>query len=222
MNAFNQVAALNNISVICLPLSQILSTYRAPIRMIIPGDGEILSAEGGDLLAMAMYALALTLLIHQLLLVSNKCGLQMMIQGLLCSCTNLKSWGCKLLSCGPALGYYSNASKTYLVVKEEQESSAREHFAGTGVNITVMGKRHLRAAIGSRIFTKEYVCKKVNMWTDEIKKHLAEVATSQPQAAYTAFTHGLTSHCTYLLKTIPDIQGLLIPLKSEILHSCIN
>ena len=53
------------------------------------------------------------------------------------------------------------------------------------------------------------------MWIDEIKR-LAEVATSQPQAAYSAFTHGLTSCWTYLLRTIPDIQDLLIPLKSEI------
>ena len=69
-NSLNGMAALHNISVICPPLSQILTnTHRAPIRMIIPGDGEIMSTEGtkqGDPLAMAMYALALTPLIHKL------------------------------------------------------------------------------------------------------------------------------------------------------------
>ncbi len=41
---------------------------------------------------------------------------------------------------------------------------------------------------------------------------LARVAVSQPQAAYAAFTHGLT------LRTIPDIQNLLLPLETAIKH----
>ena len=69
-NSLNRQVALHNISVTCPPLAQILiNTYRAPIRLIIPGSGEIASTEGttqGDPLAMAMYALAITPLIHQL------------------------------------------------------------------------------------------------------------------------------------------------------------
>ena len=61
-NTINRQAALHNIKSICPPLYQILvNTYRAPIRCIICGDGEITSSEGttqGDPLAMAMYALA--------------------------------------------------------------------------------------------------------------------------------------------------------------------
>ena len=59
-NTINRQAALHNIKSICPPLYQILAnTYRAPIRCIICGDGEITSSEGttqGD--TMAMYALA--------------------------------------------------------------------------------------------------------------------------------------------------------------------
>ena len=51
----------------CLPLYQIVvNTYRAPIRCIICGDGEITSSKGtiqGAPLAMAMYALAVKPLI---------------------------------------------------------------------------------------------------------------------------------------------------------------
>ena len=69
-NALNRLASLHNISVSCPPLAQILiNTYRAPIRMIIPGNGEISSSEGttqGDPLAMAMYALAISPRIDQL------------------------------------------------------------------------------------------------------------------------------------------------------------
>ena len=72
-NAFNSLirkAALHNVSVLCPPLSPILiNTYRAPVRMIVVGSGEISSTEGttqGDPLAMAMYALAIVPLIHKL------------------------------------------------------------------------------------------------------------------------------------------------------------
>ena len=55
-NSLNRLAALHNITVSCPSL--LVNTYRAPIRMIIPGNGEIASTEGttqGDPLAMAMY-----------------------------------------------------------------------------------------------------------------------------------------------------------------------
>ena len=56
-NSLNRRAALHNVSVLCPPLSTVLiNTYRAAIRMIVPGSGEILSTEGttqDDLLAMA-------------------------------------------------------------------------------------------------------------------------------------------------------------------------
>ena len=55
---------------LCPPLSPILiNTYRAPVRMIVVGSGEISSTEGttqGDPLAMAMHALAVVPLIHKL------------------------------------------------------------------------------------------------------------------------------------------------------------
>ena len=74
-----------------------------------------------------------------------------------------------------------------MVVKQEHVTNAKELFADTEVHITIQGKRHLGAAIGSRTFTEEYVCNKVQTWSDEIKR-LAKVGTSQPHAAYAAFT----------------------------------
>ena len=46
--------------------------------------------------------------------------------------------------------------------------------------------------------------------------HLAAVASSQPHAAYAAFTHGLSSRWNYLSRTIPDIEDLLLPLEKAI------
>ena len=203
-NSLNRQAALHNISVTCPPLAQILiNTYRAPIRLIVTWSGEIASTEGttqGDPLAMAMYALAITPLIHQL---SSRCsGVQQAwfaddATGA-STCTNLKSWWNELSTQGPAFGYYPNRSKTYLVIKQEHETSARQLFYDTDVHITIQGKRHLGAAIGSRTFTEEYVSHKVQTWTEEIKR-IAKVATSQPHAAYASFTYGLSSRWTYLL-----------------------
>ncbi len=54
-NSINRTAALHNISILCPPFSRVLiNTYRNPVRMVVPGDGEIASCEGttqGDPLA---------------------------------------------------------------------------------------------------------------------------------------------------------------------------
>ena len=53
------------------------------------------------------------------------------------------------------------------------------------------------------------------MWTEEVL-HLAEFATSQPHAAYTAFVHGLSTKWTYLSRTVPEIKDLFQPLENAI------
>ncbi len=75
----------------------------------------------------------------------------------------------------------------HLVVKAH---SLEQVFAGTNVNIITQGKCHLGAAIGNRVFTKQCVQDKVTIWTQELHQ-LADIATSQPHAAYTGFIHGL-------------------------------
>ena len=88
-------------------------------------------------------------------------------------------------------------------------------FADTGMNITTEGKRHLGAVIGSRSYTEEYVACMVEKWSEEIKK-LAHIAQTQPHAAYSAYTQGLSSSWSYLSRTIPDIADLLKPLEETI------
>ena len=69
-NAFsslNRKAALHNISYICPALATVLNNcYRHPAKLIVPGEGEILSQEGTtqhDPLGMAMIALSVVPLI---------------------------------------------------------------------------------------------------------------------------------------------------------------
>ena len=220
-NSINRKAALHNISIICPPLAQVLvNTYRAPIRLFITGGGEIASTEGttqGDPLAMAMYALAITPLIDQLSSRSPDVHQVWYADDATSAstCRSLRTWWDDLSELGPMFGYNPNGSKTYLVVKEDHEESAVQLFADTDVHVTTNGKRHLGAALGSKTFTEEYVSAKVQDWVKEIQQ-LAKVALSQPHAAYAAFTHGLSSRWSYLLRTIPDIQDLLLPLENTI------
>ena len=67
----------------------------------------------------------------------------------------------------------------------------------------------------SKSFVESNVQCKVNQWVDTVKK-LSDIARTQPHAAYSAFTHGLTSKWSYLMRTIPDISDLLIPLDEVI------
>lgn len=225
-NAFNSVnrkTALHNISIICPALTHILvNTYRAPIRLFITGSGEIQSTEGttqGDPLAMAMYALAITPLIDQLSSRSPDVHQVWYADDATSAstCSSLRAWWDHISEIGPLFGYYPNGSKTYLVVKPDHGEHASRLFADTDVHVTTYGKRHLGAALGSRTFTEEYVSTKVQEWVKEIQQ-LAKVAISQPHAAHAAFTHGLSSRWSYLLRTIPDIQDLLLPLEDAIHH----
>ena len=132
----------------------------------------------------------------------------------------LHDWCTKLRHLGPSFGYFANPGKTWLIVKDDHLSTATELFAGTGVNITTEGKRHLGAALGPRSFVTTYVQAKVNKWVATIHE-LTKIAKTQPHAAYSAFIHGLAGKWTYFLRTICDITHLLQPLEDTIRHKFI-
>ena len=108
-----------------------------------------------------------------------------------------------------------NGCDTSLIWTYAQVGNIR---CGRGVSVVFIAT-HLGAALGSRTFTEEYVTNKVQGWTQEITR-LAEIATTQPHAAYAAFTHGLSSRWSYISRTIPDIHDLLLPLETAI-HQCL-
>lgn len=110
-----------------------------------------MSTEGttqGDSLAMPMYALTITPLInqlrevHQVWYADDATGAS--------TCRNLRPWWNNLADCEPSFGYHPNASKTYLVVKQNHEACAMEAFGDTDVHITMQGKQHLGAALRSK------------------------------------------------------------------------
>ena len=148
INAFNSInrqAVLHNISIICPPLTQVLlNTYRAPVRCMIQGGGEISSTEGttqGDPLAMAMYALAVRPLIDRLqsLLPTVKQIWYADDATSAATCLELRAWWDTLVAQGQGFGYHPNACKTHLIVKEQFFDKAKRLFEGTNVNITMQG-----------------------------------------------------------------------------------
>ena len=69
-----------------------------------------------------------------------------------------------------------------------------------GVQITVEGKHHLGAALGSHLFTEQYVNEKVTLCSCCIVA-LSDIARVHPHAIHSAFTHGLCNKCMDLLST---------------------
>ena len=59
----------------------------------------------------------------------------------------------------PLLRYFPKTSKTWLTLKPDQFDAAKDMFEGTGIDITVEGKKHLGAVVGSKKY-KEGTCMK--------------------------------------------------------------
>ena len=95
-------------------------------------------------------------------------------------------WWKKFTEIGPKYGYSPNPRKCVLIVKnKDKQLEAQELFSEYGIEITTEGKRHLGAVIGTEEFKNEYMHDLVNNWVDDVKL-LAEIAWSEPQAAYAA------------------------------------
>ena len=170
----------------------------------------------GDPLAMPMYALATIPLItrvgESLNIIQVWYADDASAAGGLSS---IRSWWDNISSYGPAFSYYANASKTWLVTKESHLAKAREIFRDTQVKITSQGRPHLGAPLGSKEFVDQFVSEKVSQWREELTL-LADIAKSQPHAAYAAFTHGYVHKFSYLCRTVPDMDHPLQLLEDHI------
>ena len=50
---------------------------------------------------------------------------------------SIRMWWDKLVQHGPTYGYFPNASKSWLIVKDAQLSEAHTAFQGSGIRITI-------------------------------------------------------------------------------------
>ena len=116
---------------------------------------------------------------------------------------------------GPKYGYFPKASKSYLIVKEDKLGEARNVFNDSNVYITIEGKRHLGAVIGSNEYREEYLKDLVNDWNNQLVL-LSSIAESQPQTVYSAFVSDFKSKLSYFIGAIPGISQFLYPLEETV------
>ena len=128
-----------------------------------------------------------------------------------------------LVQYGPSYGYFPKPAKTFLVVKPELHAEAVRVFDGTGVQLTLDGPdlahkagcRHLGAAVGSSEFVAAYLNDKVAAWVAQVDR-LADVAATQPHAAYAAYVFGLRHRWTFIQRTMPTAGDHMQPLQDSI------
>ena len=128
------------------------------------------------------------------------------------SLTDLKKWWDTISDQGSKFGYFVNEGKSWLIIKNaDHRERAEQIFEQSDIKITTSGKRHLGAAIGSDEFRIQYSKDKIKKWQTEVE-NLAEIAKTEPQAAYAAYTHGEKHRFSYFMRTIPGMADLLDPL----------
>ena len=123
--------------------------YLITARLFILGNKEIKSKEGttqSDPTAMATYALGVTSLIHFLhkyvSMNNHRCKEVAFADDFTTprKIERIRSYWELLQQVGPLYGYFSNQSKSHLVVKEQFLENATETFRGSDVKITTEEK----------------------------------------------------------------------------------
>ena len=79
-----------------------------------------------------------------------------------------------------------------MIVKDTFYDSAVSIFQNSSVCVSVEGKRHLGAALGSLSFVASFVTQKVSLWIQELTVS-SDISVTHPHAAYAAFVHDVVS-----------------------------
>ena len=91
---------------------------------------------------------------------------------------------------------------------------AKALFGEFNMQIT-SGTRHLGAVLGNTGVKDQYIADKVQGWCEDIKM-LADIAESEPQAAYSAYISGIQHRWKFVQRTVPHISEAMEPLEHEI------
>ena len=95
------------------------------------------------------------------------------------SIVSLYQWYKNLCEEGRKFGYIVNGAKSWLIVKTSELAESAKKVFGDEVNITLEGRRHLGAVIGSKEFKDQYCQEKVDKWLREMES-LVEISKSSP------------------------------------------
>ena len=198
-NSLNRASALSNVRTICPALAPILiNTYRSPGSLFVNGT-TIQSVEGttqGDPLGMVMYAIGVQPLIRHLDSSRTQQVWYADDSAAGGDLVHLRKWWDMLCDIGHKFSYFSNSKKTKLLIKPELFLKSQSLFKGTNITIVTDGVEYLGGAIGSDQFISSVLERKAQVWKEEMAS-LAEIAMTEPHAAFAAFSRGVSSKWQY-------------------------
>eukprot|EP00978_Attheya_sp_CCMP212_P007142 scaffold16612_cov35-Attheya_sp.AAC.3 len=115
---------------------------------------------------------------------------------------------------GPKYGYFPDASKSILIVREHNVERAKEYFEE--INFTIKsGYRYLGGFVGARAEMKEWIGEKADEWTAGIKA-IAKVAPQFPQTAYAGILKSLQHEWQFVQRVIDEIGGEFSEVKAAL------
>lgn len=216
-NCLNRAAMLLHARVLWPRCARFLfNTYRGWSVLVMRGCSEFLySKEGvtqGDPLSMFMYAIGTLPLIRSLY--NPTCWTQIWYADDASaggSLADLYKWFSRLCDYGPAYGYFPEPTKCVLVVDECCKDRAVDMFCPLGVQV-VTGHRYLGGFIGSNDGLQRFISEKVHKWVNHVKL-FADIASTQPQLAYAAFTRSLQHEWIFLLRVLPQCHNVFQDLE---------
>ena len=97
--------------------------------------------------------------------------------------------------------YFMEATKSILVVAEQNVTWATEYFRGMCIKI-VTGSRYLGGFVGERETERQWVRTKVEGWEESVKT-LAGVDRKHPQFAYAGLQKSLQQEWAFVQRVTP-------------------
>ena len=129
----------------------------------------------------------------------------------------LRKWWDKINVLGESYGYHPNAVKTPLSVRENLYYKACELFKNTNITVKTKDVILLGCPIGTEEFVQDQIKMKISHWCEELNL-LTSIAKLQPQATYSAFTHGLQlmGRWTFFFRACSLSKRQISPLEESI------
>jgi len=128
--------------------------------------------------------------------------------------SSVRQWFDRLLSDGPAYGYFPEPCKTVLIVEPSDMPEATDMFHDLGVRV-VSGSWFLGGFVGEKSLAADFVSNKVKVWYNYIQQ-LCDVAIVEPQASFAALARSPQFVWNHIQRVVLECGSLFAPLQHAI------
>ena len=115
---------------------------------------------------------------------------------------------------GPARGYYSEPTKSILVVALGDVARAEEHFRGIGIRV-MTGHRYLGGFIVDADAERGWLREKIRGWTESVKL-LEGVSHKHPQSSYAGLQKSLQQEWAFVDRVTPGVGDAFDPVEEAL------